>query len=406
MQKRSCEPRLSTRTRLALFGERSAELEELEYIRRTAFAEYSRGTAQADFTIELFQPKGLNNSATDIKATRDNFRFFVQQVGIISDGSAQERDAARTMYNIVVRRKDQKDLAYTDAVSYFGKISQAKFDLIRNAALDLYKGAQQAQQSNKPFEKAAEQPAAVEFGFDLEFNPPELVDETAGRDYSVFPSFSSSASSSSSSSGNRDYVNGTALSSNTAAKELLQLCSGYVSTFSFSMPCDRLAEEILKLLHDTTLLEDATQAKLFELVGESGFDFLFAVMQGSDRFRSITGEDLQDETQRQSKSEYLSQAQSASIAQTLSGSSNSNGSNGLFGMMTPAQTAAAFPSLSEDLDSLSLNQRRKREKKEKEKADKEAGSLSAAMQDPSMAWLIEAGFSEVCLLLCEMYGSQ
>jgi hypothetical protein len=41
------------------------------------------------------------------------------------------------MYNIVIRKKDSKDIAYSDAVSYFGKISQTKFDLIRTAALDL-----------------------------------------------------------------------------------------------------------------------------------------------------------------------------------------------------------------------------------------------------------------------------
>lgn len=401
------EPRLSTRSCQALFGEGFTELEELEHIRRTVFSEYSNRTAQANFSIEMFQQKGLISSSAgtaDQKAIRDNFRFFVQQVGIIADGSAQECDAARTMYNNIIRRKESRDLAYSDALSYFGKIAPTKFDLIRDAALDLYQASIRA---NQMAEKLSFSASDVEFGLDVNFNVRELIDDTASGDYSLFPSTSHSSSSHGYCADSQKKSSlSRSTADNTAAKELLQLCGEHVRASHFSMEPERLAEEILKLLHDTTASEEKTQAKLFELVGETGFEFMFEIMQEMMSFKCIISGDLKEEIDRQSQLLSLSQAQSALIAQSLSG--GSDGSNtGLFGMMTSSQTAAAFPSLTEDLDLLSLNQRRKREKKEKERIDREAGSLSSAIQDPSMAWLIEAGFSEVlynyrtiiCLLL-------
>jgi hypothetical protein len=129
-------PRLSTRSRLSLFGEETKKLEEHIHIRRTAYAEHCSKGTQLDFSIDQFISKEVVSSS-ETKKIKDNFRFFVEQVGAIADGSSQQQDAARTMYNIVIRKKDSKDIAYSDAVSYFGKISQTKFDLIRTAALDL-----------------------------------------------------------------------------------------------------------------------------------------------------------------------------------------------------------------------------------------------------------------------------
>lgn len=138
-------PRLSTRSRLALFGEETKKLEEHVHVRRTAYVEHSSRVTQLDFSIDQFLSKEVVSSS-ETKTTRDNFRFFVEQVGAIADGSSQEQDAARTMYNIVIRRKDSKEVAYSDAVSYFGKISQTKFDLIRTAALDLLQAKERATQ--------------------------------------------------------------------------------------------------------------------------------------------------------------------------------------------------------------------------------------------------------------------
>ena len=385
------EPRLSTRSCQALFQEGLAELEELEHTRRTTFAEYSNRTAQANFSIEMFQQKGLISSsagAAEQKAIRDTFRFFVQQVGIIADGGAQEQHAARTMYNNIVRQKESRDLAYNDAISYFGKIAPTKFDLIRNAALDLFQASVKAKENS---EKSSA--FDLEFGLDVIFNVRELIDDTASGNYSLFPSSYDHSLAQGYHSDMIKKISG----DNSAAKELLQLCGEHVRASHFSMEPERLAEEILKLLHDTTASDEITQAKLFELVGETGFEFMFEIMQEILSFRLITIKDLKEEVDRQSQLLSLSQAQSALLAQSLSrGLGGSDGANtGLFGMMTPSQTAAAFPSLSDDLDLLSLNQRRKREKKEKERIDREAGSLTSAMQDPSMAWLIEAGFSEV-----------
>ena len=393
------EPRLSTRSCQALFREGFAELEELEHIRRTTFAEYSNRTAQANFSIEMFQQKGLISSsagAAEQKAIRDTFRFFVQQVGIIADGGAQEQHAARTMYNNIIRRKESRDLAYDDAISYFGKIAPTKFDLIRNAALDLFQASIKAKENT-------ESPSScdVEFGSDLIFNNRQLIDDTASSNYSLFPS----SDDPSSAQGCHNSMNKKkCIEDNSAAKELLQLCGEHVRASHFSMEPERLAEEILKLLHDTTASDEITQAKLFELVGETGFEFMFEIMQEIRSFRCITIRNLKEEVDRQSQLLSLSQARSELLAQSISGGlGGSDGSNtGLFGMMTPSQTAAAFPSLSDDLDLLSLNQRRKREKKERERIDREAGSLTTAMQDPSMAWLIEAGFSEVSIILTKL----
>ena len=375
-----CEPRLSTRACLALFDERVTEVVELEHIRRTSFADYVHRTAQPAFTVDLFQPKSsANSSSVEVKTIKDNFRFFIQQVSIIADDSSQQQDAARVMYNIIVKYKAVKESAYTDAVSYFGKISPTKFDLIMKAGLDLHEAYLKA---NPPAQKAklVGRSSCQEFGSQIEYHVPELIDDTAGSDYGVYGVALREPVSSS--VGDSHF--GTSSEANNRAKNLLQLCSDHVRSNSFTMDPEQLAQEIVKLLIETGASEDTIQVKLFELVGEAGFEFMFAIMQEYQSFKLISMHDLQEQIRMQ-----------ADEKSALISSTNFMSSEGLFGMMTAAQATAAFPSLSEDLEGLSLNQRRKREKKEKERAEREAECLSKGMQDPSMAYLIQAGFSEV-----------
>ena len=382
-----CEPRLSTRSSLALFHAEAPEVEELEHIRRTSFAEYSNRTAQPNFTIDLFLPKSTASSTSvEVKTIRNDFRFFLQQVSAIADGGAQEQDAARTMYNIVVRRKDSKDLAFTDAVSYFGKIPLTKFELIRTAALDLYNASLRLSASATGSKSGSQGPAVeYEFGSKIVYHIPELIDDTTDSEYSVFsPNEGAYRNSAGGYSDSRSTLENSSVNENSsAAKHLLQLCSDYVKSTNFTMESERLAEEIIKIFQNGAN-DDAIQAQLFELVGEAGFEFMFALMQDSESFRLVSISDLKQEKQLQQEERAM-----------LINSQNFMSSEGLFGMMSTAQTAAAFPSLSEDLEGLSLNQRRKREKKDKERVEREAESLSTAMQDPSMAYLIQAGFSEV-----------
>lgn len=378
-QELQCEPRLSTRVSLALFGDVAKELIELEYIRKTSFADYYSKTAQSDFTIDLFQPKSSTSSSSDVKATRDNFRFFVQQVGVIADGGAQEKDAARTMYNIIVKHKGSKDSAYSDAVSYFGKITVSKFDLIRSTALDLY---QIYLRANPPSLPTVEEQS--EFGTQIVYLVPELVDNTAGTDCCIFaPSCTASittvAGIISGAKSSREF--------NLRVRSLLQLCEDHIRSSQFTMESGQLAEEIVKLLRQADATEDTIQARLYEIVGESGFEFMFAVMQDMESFKLISAEELQEQLLLEADERCAESA-----------ASNFDFSEELGNMMTPAQTAAAFPSLAENLEGLSLNQRRKKEKKDRERAEKEVECLSTAMQDPSMAYLIQAGFSEVRVL--------
>lgn len=381
-----CEPRLSTRSCLALFHAEAPEVEELEHIRRTSFAEYSNRTAQPNFSIDLFLPKSTASSTSvEVKTIRNDFRFFLQQVSAIADGGAQEQDAARTMYNIVVRRKDSKDLAFTDAVSYFGKIPITKFELIRTAALDLYQASLRLSDSATA-SKSGSQGSAVEyeFGSKIIYHIPELIDDTTDSEYSVFnPNEEAYRKSAGGHSDSRSMIENRSVTENSSAAKLLQLCSDYVQSTSFTMESERLAEEIVKIFQNGAN-EDAIQAQLFELVGEAGFEFMFALMQDSESFRLVSISDLKQEGQLQQEEQAM-----------LLNSQNFMSNEGLFGMMSTAQTAAAFPSLSEDLEGLSMNQRRKREKKDRERVEREAESLSTAMQDPSMAYLIQAGFSEV-----------
>ena len=114
------------------------------------------------------------------------------------------------------------------------------------------------------------------------------------------------------------------------------------------------------------------QEKLFELVGESGFELMFSVLQDAERYRLIK----------------LSMLTSGQGKQSTS---------------TQSSRSSSMPSI-EDFESLSLNQRRKREKKEKERVGREVEVLNAARGDPSMAWLLDAGFSEEYLEQERMLG--
>lgn len=376
---RMCEPRLSTRVSLALFGDEAKELVELEYIRKMSFADYYSRTAQPDFTIDIFQPKSLTSSSSDVKTTRDNFRFFIQQVGVIADGSAQEQDAARTMYNIIVRHKGSKDSAYSDAVSYFGKITSTKFDLIRSTALDLY----QTYLRNNPQTLPTVEEQS-EFGTEIVYLVPKLLDSTAGTDCCIFAPCSTAGTTTAVSTSSEPKSSG---EYNLRVRSLLQLCEDHIRSSHFTMESGQLAEEIVKMLRQADATEDTIQAELYELVGESGFEFMFAIMQDMESFKLISAVELQEQLRLEADERC-----------TESAASNFDFSEELGNMMTQAQTAAAFPSLAENLEGLSLNQRRKKEKKDKERAEKEVECLSAAMQDPSMAYLIQAGFSEVRII--------
>jgi hypothetical protein len=279
------------------------------------------------------------------------------------------------MYNIVLRHKDSKAISYTDAVSYFGNISQSKFDLIFTSALTLWEASQRVNSNGKGASSSL--PVEKEFGLGMIFHIPQLVNdyseateekEVVSRAHSEVTSSASSSASSSDMSSN-------------ATKQLLQLCSEYVKKNTFTMDAHRLAEETVKILRGSTA--ESTQIKLFELIGEAGFEFMFAVLEKIETFKSINISDIKSDP---------------------SSSFGSKPTGGLYGMMTAAQTAAAFPSLSEDLELLSINQRRKREKKEKERTNREAETLTEAVQDPSMAWLIDAGFSEEYLEQERMLG--
>jgi hypothetical protein len=274
-------PRLSTRSRLALFGEEAKKLEEHVHTRRTAYAEHCSKGTQLDFSIDQFVSKE-SVSSSETKKTRDNFRFFVEQVGAIADGSSQQQDAARTMYNIMIRKKDSKDIAYSDAVSYFGKISQTKFDLIRTAALDLLQAKERAAQlSSKtgitgiPIEK--------EFNPKLKFNIPELISDFYDNYNNV---------------GINENVKGEDVkvvhTKNEEAKKLTQLCEDYVRKNNFTMGAQYLAAEVIKMLQTKGANSESIQIKLFELIGEEGFEFMFTIIEEMNNFKFISLKDLED----------------------------------------------------------------------------------------------------------------
>jgi hypothetical protein len=144
----------------------------------------------------------------------------------------------------------------------------------------------------------------------------------------------------------------------------------------------QLAEAVPKLLSESSS-DDQIQGKLFELVGEEGFDFMFAIMQDAAKFKHVTGEQLQVASGGGLPSTSTSTSAPTSTANAAIDFQDE------YDQEYPPTNMAMM-----SLESLSLNQRRKREKKEKERAAMEAESITQLSNDPSMSWLLKAGFTE------------
>ena len=150
------QPRLSRRLRLVLFGEQAPSTAQLLYERTNDFAAFLHTAKQGDFTVDAFLPKhgGTTSAAAspvEVKAIKDNFKFFVATVAALEHA---EEHASRTMYNVITRNDGNKEAAYAEAVSYFGKISGAKFDLLHAAGLDLLRAARRNESAGKAAGKA------------------------------------------------------------------------------------------------------------------------------------------------------------------------------------------------------------------------------------------------------------
>lgn len=141
-------------------------------------------------------------------------------------------------------------------------------------------------------------------------------------------------------------------SKNEPARKLMYLCDEFVQKNGFTMGSQRLAAEIVKMLQAKGSNSESIQIKLFELIGEAGFEFMFTIIGEMDNFKFISMKDLDFNIQ-----------EGGNMHGTVTGNRTGNLS----------AHAAAFPSLatSVDMDSLSLNQKKKREKRERELLQKE-----------------------------------
>ena len=300
------QPRLSTRLQLVIFGEQLASLQSLLHERATAFVAFTQKAIQREFTIDIFLPKSVTVTPTEAKAIKEHFKFFLTTVASLD---ASEEHSARTLYNLIVRHEtsNTKEQAYEEAVSYFGTINRAKFELLWISALELFTA------SKRVLEKASSSSKSIgavktvgtileekEFGSDIDFSPsvldtwswldvtsPDGTRSSSSNSSATKAMVSSSSSSSSSkvavvsgkssSSGSSTSRNGnstmplslppppppvstaattaTAISATSSSRDssltsaqLLQLCHDHVSSTSFYLSADQLAEEIVKLL--------------------------------------------------------------------------------------------------------------------------------------------------------------
>lgn len=154
---------------------------------------------------------------------------------------------------------------------------------------------------------------------------------------------------------------------------LLGLCQQYVSATGSPLDASSVAEEIWQ----TAQLKDegAVQARLFDLLGEQGFDVLLEVMQGLPRVRAVIKAGLRA-------------AAPASVSSSSSALSISASSDLLYDSYDQD-----FPCPAEELDleGLSLNQRKRALKRmEKEKGQRR----QAAGPGGQFHWLSQIGFSD------------
>lgn len=356
-------PRLSTRLLLSMYGKESEDLNKLWHTRMVQLKRLEQANdTRSTFLLTDFTSNTMK--AIEFNAIKSDYKSFIDEVNCVAD-SATQSNAAKTMYNIITKR-DSLEVSYSDACSYFGKIHVKQW----NSLVQLAQSLERAYNSKDRVEKLSEK----EFGSDLKYHIPfyEIPEQFDVIDSNeLFQKSCEEEKNSSISINDKVMIDkGPVRVVDSDTTWLAKKCSHHVATTGMLLDGKLLTEEICNFYSQTKGDEDLLQMKLFDLIGETGFELMLEIMQNLHRLKNITSKTI---------NEYFTK---------------------------PASNGESDGLMSDNYENLTENQRRKREQKLLKRAMKESEESYKTEEKKSADWLEQMGFSADYLLQERALGLQ
>eukprot|EP01038_Epipyxis_sp_PR26KG_P011120 gene11120-14924_t len=375
-------PTLFTRLLLKLLKEEVETVEELQYKQPILLQTVEDNINSKPFDLNRFIST-QKKSTQEQQEIRKSYKEFNEEVSIIANNSSQQNNASKTMYNIIARNNDVEDdstkdgfnNAYHEAKSYFGHIPINSFQRVFNLGYKLFTCEKVVLEESRKYSK-------VRFGEDVTFKTPKFE----ALAIESIPSFTSN---------DRDFDNNDHLKINNTQNNnaqnnyefiqwFIDFVHNYIQSHQIMIEPKDFFISLFEVCQSHANSPDMLQMKLFDLVGEDGFEFMFEIIEKRGQISQLSKNDIliyfDGELQHLSKND--------------NNIPSANNKNVI------------------DYESLSANQKRKLVEKEKRELDRvmressKANSNLGNNNSTNNDWLQQLGFSEDFLLQERALGLQ
>lgn len=370
-------PRLSSRLVWKLYGEVVATPEELivkkSLIKQTPKAGLNESNkklpVKADFNITRFLPNNHTFAVAEANGIRQHYREFIAIIGSLApSNSPLHKNAANTMYNIITRINSM-DMAYKDALSYFGFIDRKIFEDAVNHAIALAAIENGHNSTNGDSHTNPALNSSGLFKLDFNYDEPKLFLIDGDNDDNEQESNSSIA------------INSKTSPDESVLLWLTTAADAYIKTHQSLLNVVQFCTEVVTICRASKSDEDL-QMKLFELVGESDIEFLFGIVQRANEIKRLDLTEIADNKKRDSSTTLLASKE-----------------NPINPPAEITQTKETVP-----WENMSANQRKKMQIREQK--EMEAALRASQEEDVSKDWLARLGFNEEYLLQERALGLQ
>jgi activating signal cointegrator complex subunit 3 len=276
-------PKLSTRLKNILLGETPRDEIYESFHQRSVLSTLSEQAKNTDtFTLETFLSRDF--SSDYISRIRREYSSFLSLANDLTNGSSQQHDAAKVLYNMI-NRAAAEQTAYAEVTSYIGPIPEALFHQVFEKARFLHEAAGKASKSSSSQLMSSEYVSSLQIHrHRLSFNDARF---SSTLDFLEHPTNLSSSSSSAAKASESPELS--------TALWLLTQSRSFSQTKNAVLSGEQLADEIVKMisslsskLSSDVSIAEALQSKLFDLVGEDGFDFMGEIFQNLSSLKTVT----------------------------------------------------------------------------------------------------------------------
>lgn len=260
-------PRLSTRLKLSLLEERPSDSISDEFYRQNIIVTISESSA-SDFSLSYF----LSNEFPVDYAYKVR-EVFMSAMVLVNSMKATERDPGNVAYNIITKSVSAQD-ARKKIIEYLSHIDESVFSQLQEKFMFLKEA------KSKKDEAMASRLLRAPYEATVPVKNFRVCESNCFQDI-IFHDLCRSRN-------DADLVfKDDTVQSDSPDDWFIRLCKKFTSENKNTLPFDILGEEIIKMVVSISNADDI-QARLFDLVGENGFDFMTDIIQNISKIKHLT----------------------------------------------------------------------------------------------------------------------